>query len=362
MRNHGGASLPNREETEKWNPGHYFAQYSQKIQPESAFTSEKEWGLWRKTLTERLILLLGKFPEYPASLAPVLLERTERPDHIRERIEITTYEGLRMPMYILSPLESRHEPRPVVLALHGHGYGSREIVGLEADSAERTGSPGLHKDFALEWVRRGFIVIAPELLGFGDRRLTEDLTDDPKKSSCQRLALALLMAGETLAGYRVYETMRALDYIELREEADVKRIGCMGISGGGMIASLVSALDERIGAAVISGYANTFEDSILSRNHCLDNYIPGILREARMADLIGLIAPRPLLIEAGSEDQVFPLAGAKRAYTILEQIYETAGVKEKLAADFFTGGHEISGHIAYDWMVEQFGMENENGV
>ncbi|WP_454190382.1 alpha/beta hydrolase family protein [Paenibacillus sp. Marseille-Q7038] len=355
-----GVFLPNRGQTERWNPDLYFAQHTHNIRPLGAFTSEKEWGQWRKELTGRLMPLLGKFPEHPAALAPVLLERTERSDHIRERVEITTYEGLRMPMYILSPIDSKHEPRPVVLALHGHGYGSREIVGLEADGAERIESPGLHKDFALEWVKHGFIVIAPELLGFGDRRLTEDLIADPKKSSCQRLALALLMAGETLAGYRVYETMRALDYIDLREGADTNRIGCMGISGGGMIASLVSALDERIGAAVISGYANTFEDSILSRSHCLDNYIPGILREARMADLIGLIAPRPLLIEAGSEDQVFPLAGAKRAYTILEQIYEAAGVKENLAADFFSGGHEISGHIAYDWMAEQFGMENEN--
>lgn len=351
-------SLPNKKERDRWNPDLYFSQYIQNIQPQSAFIRERDVGQWRRELTERLRSLLGTFPDYPAPLAPLLLERTERPDHIRERVEITTYEGLRMPMYILFPQGSEREPRPVMLALHGHGYGSREIVGIDPDGAERKELPGLHKDFALEWVRRGFIVIAPELLGFGDRRLTEDHTADPKKSSCQRLALALLMAGETLAGYRIYETMRALDYVHLREEADTNRIGCMGISGGGMIASLVSALDERIGAAIVSGYANTFEDSILSRSHCLDNYIPGILREARMADLIGLIAPRPLLIEAGSEDKVFPVTGAKRAYTILEQIYEAAGVKEKLAADFFTGGHEISGQIAYDWLAEQFATGN----
>lgn len=344
-----------------WNPERYLAEFIQSVQPTSSFSTEKDGTEWRERLKSRLVSSLGGFPESAAPLKPVILERTELSDHIRERIEITTYEGLRMPVYILSPRSVKEGEMPVIIALHGHGYGSREIVGLEPDGSERTGSPGLHKDFALEWVKRGFVVAAPELLGFGDRRLAEDLTADPKQSSCQMIALTLLMAGKTIAGYRVYETMRALDYVLQREEADPSRIGCMGISGGGMIASLVSAIDERIGAAIISGYANTYKDSILSRIHCLDNYIPGILQEAEMADLIGLIAPRPLLIEAGSEDRVFPLEGAKLAYTVLEQIYTAAEAKEKLAADFFTGGHEISGQVAYDWMEQQLDHLGQKG-
>ncbi|WP_211749413.1 alpha/beta hydrolase family protein [Paenibacillus sp. Marseille-Q4541] len=345
--------LSGKTEVETWNPKLYLDQLTENIQPQSAFYPGMDWDDWSAELAERMVSLLGGFPEHSSFLDPVILERTELDDHIRERVEITTYEGLRMPMYLLLPLRSYERPRPIVIALHGHGYGSREIIGLEPDGSERTGQPGLHKDFALELVRRGFIVVAPELLGFGDRRLREDFTADPKKSSCHYIALRLLMAGGTLAGYRIYEMIRALDYVQTREEADPVRIGCMGISGGGMIASMMSALDERIGATVISGYANTFEDSILTRSHCLDNYIPGILREARMADFIGLIAPRPLLLEAGIEDRVFPLIGAKRAYTILEQIYEAASAKESLKADFFDGGHEISGRMAYDWLEEQ---------
>jgi len=341
-----------KKEAGRWCPDSYLKQLAAKG-AERAFRPGTDWPSWRKALKERVASLLGGFPERAAALDPVVLERTAFGDHIRERVEITTCEGLRMPIYVLLPLDADAKPRPVIVALHGHGYGSREIVGLEPDGTERSGEPGLHKDFALDLVRRGFVVAAPELLGFGDRRLAEDLDGDPKKSSCHLLALHLLMAGRTLAGYRVYETMRAVDYAQTRTEAVADRIGCMGISGGGLVASFASALDERIGAAVVSGYANTFEDSILSRSHCIDNYVPGIMPEARMADVIGLIAPRALLLETGSEDRVFPREGAVKAYAALEEIYEAAGAKDRLAADFFDGGHEISGRMAYDWLERQ---------
>lgn len=73
----------------------------------------------------------------------------------------------------------------------------------------------------------------------------------------------------------------------------------MGISGGGLVAAFASALDERIKAAVVSGYVNTFEASIMAIRHCIDNYVPGLLQDAEMPDIVGLIAPRPLLIESG---------------------------------------------------------------
>lgn len=247
-----------------------------------------------------------------------------------------------------------------MLAIHGHGYGSREITGLNADGSERTGDPGLHKDFAVALVKQGFVVAAPEVLGFGDRRLAEDLASgEPGRNSCYRLSSALLMAGQTMAGYRIYETMRALDYLQERKEVDGERIGIMGISGGGLVAGFTAALDERISSAVVSGYANTFQASILTRHHCLDNYIPGILLEAEMPDLLGLIAPRGLFLEAGDADHLFGPAGVREALERLEQIYAAEGHGGQLAADFFTGGHEIHGEPAYAWLLKQLAGPQE---
>jgi dienelactone hydrolase len=339
----------------------YMKQLTDSAPRSSAFRTDIPYGQWRTGLAAGLARRLGRFPERPAQLQPILMERTICNGYTRERIEITTYEGLRMPLYLLIPEQPLSSPAPAVLAIHGHGYGSREITGLQPDGSDREGDPGLHKDFAVSLVKRGFVVAAPELLGFGDRRLVEDLASgEPGRNSCFRLSSALLMAGQTMAGYRIYESMRALDYLQTREEVRSERIGIMGISGGGLVAGFTAALDERIACAVVSGYANTFADSILTRNHCLDNYIPGILLEAEMPDLLGLIAPRGLFLESGDADPLFGPDGAKQALARLQQIYTASGRGGQVEADFFAGGHEIHGEPAFAWLLKQLaGTENQ---
>ncbi|MHA6484848.1 dienelactone hydrolase family protein [Paenibacillus sp. strain BS8-2] len=298
--------------------------------------------------------LLGKFPDLRGEATfPKQLESEECDGYRRERIEIDTLEGLRLAMYVLIPNNSQAHAAPAIIACHGHGYGSREIVGLEPDGIDRAGDPGLHKDFAVELARAGFIVAAPELIGFGDRRLDEDKQRGPKQNSCSLLAAHLLMAGRTVAGLRVHETMRVVDYLQQRPDVDSDRIGIMGISGGGLVAGFTAALDERITCAVVSGYASLFEDSILTRSHCLDNYIPGLLLEAEMPELLSLIAPRGLFLESGIEDRVFPRDPAVQAFAELQHIYASAGVPESVQMDYFEGGHEIHGAPAYEWLKTQ---------
>ena len=123
----------------------------------------------------------------------------------------------------------------------------------------------------------------------------------------------------------------------------------MGISGGGLVASFAAAVDERIKAAVVSGFANTFQASILAVPHCIDNFVPGLSQLAEMPDLLGLIAPRPLLIEAGARDPIFPLHAADEAYDQLKAIYALLAAEPLLAYDRFEGDHEISGRLAFEW-------------
>jgi dienelactone hydrolase len=153
-----------------------------------------------------------------------------------------------------------------VLALHGHGYGSREIVGLKPDGSPDAGPPGIHRHFAVSLVKRGVAVIAPDVVGFGERRLEADLRENPDApSSCYCLATQLLMLSKTLTGLRVHEARAALDYFASRPDVDARRIGVMGFSGGALIANALGALDERIRAMVLTGFPTTFRDSIFSR-------------------------------------------------------------------------------------------------
>lgn len=334
-----------------WNPDQYLEKMFAETRPEFSFKAccKAEWERWHEGLKKRFIEALGGFPD-KAELDAQILEETCCDGYLRQRIELTTYPGLRMPMYVLIPSSGTMKPLHAVIACHGHGYGSRETVGLSPDG-DSEAQPTYQRNFAIELVKRGFLVAVPELLGFGDRRLKAESTAE-HGNSCYTISTYLLQFGYTMAGHRVYEVLRALDYLIGRPDVDCRRIGCMGISGGGLVAAFAAALDERINAAVVSGYVNLFKESILTIHHCVDNYVPGLNRIAEMPDLVGLIAPRPLLVEAGLYDDIFPIEATRKAFEQIHNIYLLLGVESKLAADFFPGEHRINGEKAYAWLTD----------
>ncbi|NOU92114.1 prolyl oligopeptidase family serine peptidase [Paenibacillus sp. LMG 31456] len=338
-----------------WNPDEYLRQLYETRTGQLSFQAKNrsEWLEWQSALTEKFIDSLGGFETSKPDLQPRELERVEFDDYIRERIEITTAESLRMPVYVLLP-KGKQGKLPVVIGCHGHGYGSKAAVGLLADGTEAGDvDPDVHHTFALSLVKRGFAVVVPELIGFGDRKLENEVVVNSSTNSCFPIGVFLLMLGKTIAGVRIQETMAAIDYVSSRSEMDASRIGIFGLSGGGLVSAFTAALDQRIRAAVVSCYTNTFLDSILSMRHCVDNYIPNVLRYAEMPDLIGLIAPRPLFIEAGREDKIFPLHGTEKALAQLQAVYQTAGVPDSLDSDLFPGGHEVYGKHSFPWLEKQ---------
>jgi dienelactone hydrolase len=304
-------------------------------------------------LKQKLRQALGSFPEQSEHLNAALLGSRDYGEFRIEQVQYSTAEGIIVPAMVLIPKQSEG-PWPAVLACHGHGSGMRDAAGLSPDG-ELLEDPGIHNRFAIELVRRGLLVIIPEILGFGARRLKQEIESDPcgDRTSCNTLAAHLLAYGKTLAGYRVFEAMRAIDYLNSRSDVIGDRIGVMGFSGGGLIASIAAAMDERLRAAVLCGYTNTFQGSILAMHHCIDNYLPGILMHAEQPDLIGLIAPRPLFIESGIEDPLFPVAYVREAIKRISETYHDMKAGANFQTELFTGGHQISGRVSIDWLASQ---------
>ena len=287
-----------------WSPNLYLENLYQKCVNQHSTTYNADW---QTSLKEKIRKSLGNFDDNKEPLDPVLLEKSDLGTYWRLRVEITTIHPLRMPVYVLIPKSKNNGKFPAVIAIHGHGYGSKEAIGLNPDYSART-EVGYHKEFAVELVKKGFVAVVPELVGFGERKLQADLGKGlPTDNSCFMIASQLLLVGKTLPGLRVQECRRVIDFVQTLNYVDENRIGCMGISGGGLVAAFTSILDKRLKATIISGYTNTFKGSIMDRRHCLDNYIPGVLTYAEMPDLIGLIVPRALFIEAATSDHLFPL-------------------------------------------------------
>ncbi|SFL46697.1 dienelactone hydrolase family protein [Salibacterium qingdaonense] len=325
-------------------------QYFQNVYQEAA-ENRKPQSVSKADLSS----MLGDFQEKKSSRPPEILETKELSAYRRERYVFHYTDDRPGPVYVLTP-DNGAKRHPAVLALHGHGYGSREIAGLTESGEEDEEGSGIHRHFAALLASRGFKVFAPEIIGFGDRRLDEDKRRSRPKS-CYKMGAQLLSVGKTLAGLRVQEARLLLDDMAAFPDVNENGPGIMGFSGGGLIAAYTAALDERIQAAVLSGFVNTYQESLWPVEHCLDNYVPGLLSGAELPAYIGLTAPRPLFIESGSRDPLFPLEGARKAVEVLGDIYENQRAAGQLEWEPFDGAHEVRAGRCVSWLHEHLSFQ-----
>ncbi|MBI4284116.1 MAG: prolyl oligopeptidase family serine peptidase, partial [Chloroflexi bacterium] len=192
------------------------------------------------------------------------------------------------------------------------------------------------------FVRQGYIAMAPESRGFGERADHE---------GCYQPAVNSILLGVNLMGRRVWDVLCALDYLESRPEVDRKRIACVGLSMGGWLTMFVAGLDKRIRATVLSGSFSSFRDSFLGRLNCACGYTtPGIAGMADIPDLASLIAPRSLLIQVGTHDPQFSVTAVRKAFRTVQKVYRLLGTSEKVCLDVFEGGHMFHGETAFQWL------------
>ena len=297
---------------------------------------------WQTDLRKRLVELVGGFPAERVPLRPATLETRAFGSYRREKLVFDSRAGVSVLAYVLIPLSARG-PLPVVICVPGHGRGVDDIVGIDDKGADRTDKAGYQHDFAIQVVEAGMAAVAVEPLGFGCRR--DDITARKglASSACQPAAGGAMLVGQTMIGWRVWDVMRTVDYIATRQDLDAARVGLMGISGGGTVTLFGTALEPRIRAAMVSGYLNTFEHSIGSLSHCIDNYVPGILNWAEMYDVAGLIAPRPLFVESGERDNIFPIAASIESFNRVREIYRVFGAADRVEQEVFPDEHAFWG-------------------
>jgi len=321
------------------------------IRPSMSFsaTNERAARLWQKRVRQKLNELLGGFPTTRVPLKPRVLEKKRLNGYSREKIVFQSRENLSVFGYLLLP-EKISSPIPGVVCLPGHGRGCDDIVGIDENGQQRETRSGYSRDFALQVVEHGYAAFAIEQLGFGCRRDPAARKKGAGASSCQPAAGAALLFGQTMIGWRVWDVMRTIDYLLTRSEVNPSRVATIGISGGGTVSLFSSALDERIKVSVVSGYFNTFKDSILSLSHCIDNYVPGMLNHIEMYDVAGLIAPRGLFVESGTRDPIFPIHGTRAAIKKAENIYSAFGASKQFGHEIFDDEHVFYGRGAFEFL------------
>lgn len=312
-----------------------------------------EWKAWRARTLRKLKSLTGYDTMERCPLKPKVTETIDCADHTRERVEIETEQGVIMTLYVLVPKKGK-APYPAVLAPHGHSSGGKYSPAGRRDIPEIAKQIEVYNyDYGVQLCRAGFIVFCPDARGFGERQ-EEYAKANLLSSSCQFINNMAYPLGQTVTGMWAWDLHRLTDYVITRPDADAKRLGCAGLSGGGLQTLWASAFDARIRCAVISGYLYGYKGSLLDLHaNCSCNYVPHLYEYVDMGDVAALIAPRPLLIETGDKD---PLNGASGVRNVTSQVaiirraYRLLGAEDHLYHDIFPGEHRWNGVHAIPWM------------
>ena len=300
---------------------------------------------WVERCRVRLHELLGPEPA-PVALNVETLESVACDGYRRDKIVFDTEDTMSVPAYLLVPDDRRQRPPgAAVLACHGHGPGKAQVVGLE-----HTAMP--NADYARQLAQRGYVVLAPDLRCFGERR---DWNPEDHYA-CDTNLVHAAMAGWNPLTQNVWDLRRCLDLLAAHPLVDPGRLGMVGISYGGTVTLFTAAVDARVAASVVSGYFSSWAESHkMPWNMCGSQILFGMLGRLEHEDLGALVAPRPLLVESGDKDDLFPVATATESVRRTRLVYAGHGASERLVHDVFAGGHEWHGVEAMPFLDRWLG-------
>jgi len=305
----------------------------------ASIVSKFQWEAHRDILNQKLLKSMGLSP---------MPERT--PLNTKE-IGTINQDGYQIKKVLFEPrpncVATAHlylpanisKPEPAILLAVGHWIENSKM------------EPDLQKA-CIGLVRLGFVVLIYDPIEQGERRIDW---------RCHNHLEAQLV-GMSQGGLLVWESMRAIDFLQSLEEVDPKRIGMTGASGGGYNTMYVSALDERISASIPVCYVNAFENLMGAMRgynwvggQDLDNQVPRILSYADMGDICALIAPRPLRIINATHDPMFPTEGARRAAARAKAMYDLVEASDQIDLTLIDSGHGYFKEMresAYGWFAK----------
>ena len=337
----------------------------------------------------REVLGFGNQPETPRHIR--IEQRWERAGLIGEEVSWSVGFGPRTHAYVFKPAGAA-EPLPGIVALHDHGafkfYGKEKIADGPNDPpsvvvAFRNKSYS-GRAFANALAQSGFVVVVPDVFLWGSRKFplatmpepVQDVTaavlkaTPPDESSPFEIAQYNTAAyhhehwvakycnllGTSLAGVVCYEDRIAVKYLLARPDVRPKRIGCIGLSGGGNRAAMLTATHEHIAATVIVGLMSTYE-GLLDHNmsHTWMFFPFGWARYGDWPDLAACRAPSPLLVQYNVDDELFTEQGMRDADARLKMHYASVGKSAAYVGQFYPGPHKFDLDMqaaAFSWLKQ----------
>jgi len=308
---------------------------------------QEDWFRRRERIRERIAATLGPMPVTVPEPDLQVSSEEDKGTYTQRKISFAAEEDDRVTAWLLVP-NGATGPRPAVLCLHETAAEGKERV-----MGTLPGKDGLA--FAPELARRGYVTLAPDIVSTGER-VFEGAAPLDTAPFYRRYP------ERTVEGKILWDHQRCLDLLQGLPEVDGDRIGTIGHSLGGRSAHYLGAFDDRPGCTVMSCGICPHECYYrLFRTRSLYDPLPtrrqAVTEHNRLPfekhELMGLIAPKPLLI-------VTPANDPERRHDVISEmvhrvfeVYKLLGAPQRFARTLHGFGHNTPPFVRdtmYRWL------------
>ena len=346
------------------NPHAMFVEMAKSHRPRFRFAGRTpaQFRRWQAQARPAVLACLGDFPARVPPNPELTAEWTDRGLRMQQWV-IDVHEHLSANLLVNIPGNlKRGEKRPAILCWHGHGpYGKKPVMGDRSTADLDANIRRNNYDYGFQMAQAGFVTFAIDWIGAGERhpeRKPNQSNVAGGRDWCNLLYLHATMFGTTSIAINVQHGRMATDFVCTLPFVDRRRLGVMGLSGGGTATTWSYFCDPRFRAAEIICYCDQWAAfGMRDANYCGMQVAPGLYKLVDLPDLQGLLAPKPLLLDIGIRDTCFLLDTAMPAYRQVERIYRAAGAADKLGLDLHPGEHGWGGNKSVAFFTRHLGLK-----
>ena len=310
----------------------------------------RDFDAWKQKARDKVLDCMLAPPPAPANGYDVkVLYEEQRDGYKARKLEIRLSRYYTVPAYLLIP--DGKGPFPAVNVLHDHG--AHLFIGKEKIIRPLACEDSVVVKDAEEWVKNyegqyfgdylaqhGYVVFSSDAPMWGERGQKEG----PRRDRYDMIAGNMMMYGIDLSAYMTFDDIRATDYLASLPEVDSLRIGCTGWSMGAYRAWMLSALSDHIKAGAAVCWMVTTDEQLSFRysrteNGGFANCLPGLRRWLDYPHVASIACPKPMLFINGSQDKLFPVAGVKKAFQIMHEVWDSQGVGDRIETELWEMPH-----------------------
>lgn len=281
-----------------------------------------------RQVREKIRDSFSPFPE-KTPLNPKITGVVDRDQYTIEKVIFESRPGFYVTANLYIP-KGRKFPAPGVVGSCGHSSNGK------AAEAYQSFSQGL--------ARQGYVVLIFDPIGQGERLQYPDEKLKSKVGVGVKEHLHAgnqqLLVGESMASWRAWDGIRALDYLLTRPEVDPAHVGVTGNSGGGTMTTWLCGVEQRWTMAAPSCFVTTFYRNLENELPAdSEQYPPRALALGLdHADFLAALAPKPIIV-IGQEKDFFDVRGTRQAHDFLRRLYGLLGHEDRIGMHIGPGPH-----------------------